>query len=278
MTTDYKKILIEKVEKYSKEKFFIYNSEQFDYDTTNFYLKLSFFEEFYDVWDDENFDPDYRPDQKFNYYLLIKENFYRTFKKMNPWIFVNDSYVNDYWYSNYEDKIFPNMSKFIKKSYNKKRMNYNGINYIRLKLRVLKNSFIPKIGICFKTNQDRIEFKKQCNSFHEIYTTNSENVKIMATPVKKQYTNLIVFEGFTYSLEYKHEIKISNNLTLKYDNSTKYNTYKNSDEIIEKIIDEYADKDIRKDYHNFRDTEGIFFGQIYDNNEYLFDVELWYYK
>lgn len=154
----YKNLLIEKLKWASNQKFIIYNQgclnrkgreeKTYHYQWECFH----FFEEWNLYYNECNkkqlLDQCYFPEQKFNYYLLIRENFYKTFKKLNlnvqnHFMCFNDEEISfDTYFT-----LFPDVTKFIQGTYNKKRMCYNGINYIRLKLRAFKNTFIP--NFCF---------------------------------------------------------------------------------------------------------------------------------
>lgn len=68
---------------------------------------------------------DYTPEQKFNYYLLIRENFYKTFKNLK--LDIENYYMcyNHTWKCDNLNDIFPDITKFIQGTYSKKRFNYN---------------------------------------------------------------------------------------------------------------------------------------------------------
>lgn len=247
----YKILLIEKLKWASNQKFIIYNQgclnrkgreeKTYHYQWECFH----FFEEwnlYYNECNKKNMtDKCYIPEQKFNYYLLIRENFYKTFKNLNlhvqnHFICINDEENSfDTYFT-----LFPDVTKFIQGTYNKKRICYNGINYIRLKLRAFKNTFIPNFCLSFDRapfiGKKIIEKNEHCITSQIKFLSGckdeNNNVKLMAIPVKKKYTNIINLSE-PKQRNMINELKLSRKLILKFPYSV---------DIIENILDEYKDK------------------------------------
>lgn len=130
--------------------------------------------------------------RKFNYYLLIERRHYKIFKESRPYI---------------GHLIFPDITKFIKKSYNKKIFKLNNKEYIKLKLREFNNTFTTHL------------YLSVCVYIYNIY----DYIEMIAVPVKNPYTNLMVKYEMDYDditqkyidgKLYCEKYKISNNRTL----------------------------------------------------------------
>lgn len=125
----------------------------------------------------------YKPDIKFNYYILINQSFYKEFMKLDCGIKI---FTLDEKGFNYPH-IFP-ISQNIKLDKPHKNKKTYGMKYYKLKLRALSNMFIPFISLTRKhiykeTETDRDDFLK-CVS-------NPLFLKIMIVPVKEKYTNIV---------------------------------------------------------------------------------------
>lgn len=266
----FQKVLSEKIDRYSNEKFFFYNQKFHNnhrphnkndcYD--DHYICFEFFEEFFHYLDNDirenpyNEEIEYIPNKTFNYYLLIKESFYKTFKKMD--LYLEAKYVYDNrWNNDFVYKIFQDTAKFIKGTYSKKKIHHNGVNYISLKLRALRNTFIPEICLTFDDKN------LKCDK-------GDTNILIMAKPVKKKYLNMVTL-GCNIETSFKDEIKITSKLTLKYNHSkSKYYSEENrSIERIESILEDYDEKKYYDKYYN--NIDAILYNEKTGNS---IDIEL----
>lgn len=210
---------------------------------------------------------DYIPEQKFNYYLLIRANFYKTFKKLK--LDANCDYIcyNHTWKCDNLNDIFPDITKFIQGTYSKKRMNYNGTNYIRLKLRAFSNTFIPQVCLTFWDEVCPHESKKKLYDNER----NRDDILLMIKPVKKKYSKLIVLDGHS-TRSFKDEITINDKLTLKYNEiSSLYTVAHINSERIEHILEQNSEKELYESCSDDNDLTAC----IYDeetNRDY--EVEL----
>lgn len=279
----YENLLTKKIDKYSKEKCFFYNQgcpPKIEYDKftqtfsfskckncQNHYMCFYFFEEFlhYVYTDPDPYDGNiyYKPNQTFNYYLLIKESFYKKFKKMNLWLSSEYMCSNNGWNYDVEDRIFPDIAKFIKGKYSKKRVNHDGINYISLKLRALRNTLIPKFCLSFEDDEFKNLYEK-CDT---------DNILIMAKPVKTKYYNMVIL-GCNIKGTYKDKIQITPKLFIEYNhNKSDYYSEENiSVEQIENILEDYNDKK----YYNsdIYDFDNIYATLYNEETGQSIDIEL----
>lgn len=177
------------------EEFLIYDKKRCNIMELYASMHFSFFEEFYYI--DKDYRREYEPFQKFNYYILVEVSHYKIFKKNDPTI----------WWC-----IFPDMTKFIKKSKNKKIFNYKSKKYYKIKLRSLNNTFETNFNINIHGN-----INYDVKYFFENY------IEVMCQPVKKPYTNLIRmeqtdnyydFENIIDDKIYSKSFKISDYTTL----------------------------------------------------------------
>lgn len=234
----YKNLLIEKLKWASNQKIIIYNhavparitcngkkqkpSEGWHDQLMcfNFFKEFNLYQKSLSTVDHDE-DYEYIPEQKFNYYLLIKESFYKSFKKLNLTIATHFICYNDCVTRHNYFKIFPDVSKFTKDYYNKKRMNFNGINYIRLKLRAFKNTFIPNFCLEFDTTEHdlskrRIEYVMAQINFLSCITSEDNNVKLMAIPIKKIYSKRVILNFYrNYNAKITNELRLTDKLILK---------------------------------------------------------------
>ena len=141
-------------------------------------MYFSFFDEFLNI--ETSLRHMYEPSQKFNYYILIETSHYKIFKKNDPSI----------WWS-----IFPTMTKFIKKSKNKKIFNYKSKKYFKIKLRSSNNTFKTNFNINVENNIN----------YDWVYYFNNY-IEVMCQPVKKPYTNLIEMGSSDNDYSYYEDI------------------------------------------------------------------------
>lgn len=282
LTEYYEDLLTKKIEKYSKEKFFFYiNSKtSFGSEYKSFrsnktcnndpyhYMCFNFFDEFFLYLENDIIENPYEENisydtkHKFNYYLLIKENFYKTFKKMNMNVLCDSAYYNNYWNRSYEFKIFPDITKFIEGKYSKKTVYHNGIKYIRLKLKALCNMFIPKACITYDFIDKTLP--------REI--VNPDNILFMAKPVKEKRSNIITLLYRSTNIKYKKEFRLSDTLILKYNDPTYQNIKQNR---IENILEKYKEQ---KYYEECSDDDEIY-GEVFNEETgHSFYIECIEYK
>lgn len=207
------------------EKYIIYKGDYYKQDCV---LHLYFS----DVCKDNN--KIYKTKFTFNYYLLIERKYYKTFKKMNPYIRGISLDYKDPSHYNFNNGMNI-LAKFTKPHYKKEIITLDGKTYIKIKLRALNNSFVPHLNINF-----------------EIYNNIWAHVKIIAIPVRKRYTNLVKLQ---------HQWSISN------DDFKKFMSIDiNSDNIL-LYNDRYNDKRENSiDY--IKNNEKIFF-KYYMNGQIL---------
>jgi len=258
----YQDLLIKEISQVLKEQFVIYNqpsltNPEFHSKTdNNHYMCFRFFENYFLCLLHNNEDDEYIPEQKFNYYLLIKDSFYKEFKKMKFNVSCNYICYNHKWHYDQIYTLFPDVTKFIKGSYSKKRMNYNGTNYISLKLRAFTNTFIPELCLVYPFAVYKNFIKPYVD-----YTS----LQIMAKPVKKKYSKVIVLEDYPGEHKYNEEIKLNDKLALKYNDSYQ----RISQERIEHILEQNSDKD----YCESDTDDDDFNAYVYnENNNYEFEV------
>lgn len=238
-----------KIQEYSKRKYFLYNCgcknnpDKYHCQCACF----NFFEE-YDLYvknyinniDIMHIKKLYTPEQRFNYYLLIKENFYKFFKKMECNIKIGTMIHNAMFYRNRLFCLFPDVTKFDKNNYNKKYITIDSIRYVKLKLRAFSNTFITDFCITAGPDEKTPEIRKyfRDTQLEFLCTGNiiNDKLKIMAIPVKKKYTNLFRLNDCISLNGLPDSIKFDDNFTLYYD----HNWVPTG--IIEKIIDLYKEK------------------------------------
>lgn len=191
----------------------------------------------------------------FNYYILIRSSNYKLFKKINP---ICTGCYNDT--GNSFHGTLQSLSKFLNPHYKKDIFYFNNIKYIRIKLRALSNKFIPIIDI-FKNNNsvdikdDEIFFDEN-NGQHYIkrkeehllqeqiigsFINDPHNIRIMAVPVKKKYTNLIYYQSILSYWDDNTkdllEFDINENLTIYILKDSRYINYiKKSIDLLENNI------------------------------------------
>jgi len=173
----------------------------------------------------------------FNYYILIEKKIYKKFKKSQPSLNGYSIDYNDNIQYNI-DTLIVDLIKFVKLSYNKNIVNINEITYIKIKLRLLNNTFIPYLKL-LQFNIGVIDL------FNKI--------KIIAVPVKKRYTNLIKLQDDNYfrtdkDIDINSEFILSLHLNKNIEETIEY--IKNNEKIILEKYDCY--RGYIKNSKNFR--------------------------
>ena len=266
LTEYFEDLLTKDIQKHAKEKFSIFYPD-FDnkkcddeYHFRCFTMFGLFFEYLSNDIKENPYEENiqYVPEQKFNYYILIKESFYKEFKKINLDIECDSLCYNKQWDRDMNYDIFPDVTKFIEGSYSKKRVRHNDVNYISLKLRAFNNTFIPKICLTWKCINPSYK-SNMCYS----------DILIMIKPVKKKYSKIITLRCFTIHGErkYRDTIELTPFLTLKYNNS-----YQNiSPERIENILEKYKEKEYYEECFDDDDFNALVFNE---ETKQSFDVNL----
>ena len=268
-------LLIKEIERVSNEKFVIYkpichtlNEKQNPKLYENHCVCFRPFEDYYHYMYHElknnqySETYDYFPDQKFNYYLLIRANFYKTFKKLK--LDANCNYIcyNHTWKCDNLNDIFPDIAKFIQGTYSKKKFNYNGTNYIRLKLRAFSNTFIPQVCLTFWDESKKKLYDNE---------RNKNDILLMIKPVKKKYSKLIILDNHSLR-NFKDEIIINDKLTLKYNQiSSLYTVAHINSERIEHILDQILEKELHESCSDDNDLTACIYDEETNKD---FEVEL----
>lgn len=200
----YKNILDHQLLECFDEKYIIYESRIRDYfthsddgfeiDLAN--VMLDFY--FSDLTRENN--EQYKTEFTFKYYILIKESIYKKFKNMDKYLSV--CYLNyDINYPSNHTTTISQLAKFLKPSYNKETITMDGIRYIKIKLRSLNNTFLLACSFV-------------CDPKYKNWG-NDNDVKIMAVPVRKKYTNFINFISLGEPIIEKFVMDINSSFTLK---------------------------------------------------------------
>lgn len=181
----YQRILDQQLSECIDKKYIIYNSEIkecFTYcDDGSCYPSDIHLKFYFSDLTKENDGEEYHTKFTFKYYILIKENIYKKFKKL-------DSHLN-ILFSEYYDTYrctdtISKSAKFLKPYYNKETINKNGIKYIKIKLRSLNNTFAPTGHLIIDQ-----KYKNLCDE--NIF--NNDIIKLIAIPVKKNIQILSMF-------------------------------------------------------------------------------------
>lgn len=279
LKTEIKRVASEKYEIY-KPFHHTLNENQNPHLYEDHYVCFRPFEDFFhymhhEIQNNPYSDPmDYFPEQKFNYYLLIGDSFYKTFKKLK--LNIENYYMcyNHTWKCDNVNDIFPDITKFIQGTYSKKRFNYNGVNYIRLKLRAFSNTFIP--SICLRFWDESI--KKLYDNDHKYCRDSINNILLMIKPVKKKYSKLVVLSGHSLK-SFKDEITINDKLTLKYNEiNSKYHVAHVNSERIEHILDQNSEKELYESCSDDNELDATIYNEELDNDYEVELIEFYKYK
>lgn len=248
------------IEDYLKDhKYIIYhnifsvNTNIFNVETIDSYI-------FFDILENRSIS-----EHKFNYYILIEKRYYKLLK-------TKISILNQY-----QSLELPVIAKFYKPYYNKEDFTYDSIKYVKIKLRIFSNSA-------------RSHFKIDIDNIPQNFL-NKFQIKIMAVPVKKIYSDMFYLDDpdldhfKSLSIEkMSNKIEISDNLNLYIHNSyistildDGHQTSKSKDKIIfDDLIDNFTE--LVKNHHNIYFDETKYLKRMYncilENKKYYVELEV----